>query len=189
MKSLVAYLLKAALVWQPTSNAADIQRYTSIAEDVAFVAEDTAEPALLRDDETRVKTGLLVMSVARYESRFAQNVDEGKCKSWECDGGHAFTLWQIHPAQGLKFDGELWQYSFDPERLTGAKLIADRRTAARMAMHMMRQSLRRTGNLCIYTGESCEVGKHPKATIRMSSAVTYLKENPYTPDAPESASL
>lgn len=189
MKSLAAYLLKAALVWQPTADVADIARYTSLAEDVAAVVEDASEPPLFKDDFTKVKSGLLVMSTARYESRFAVNVDTGHCKKWECDGGIAYTMWQIHPMQGLKFDGDMWTYSTASDRITGAAMIADRKLAAKMALHMIRHSMKQAQSLCIYIGEPCGKGaKHPKADARMNSAVIFLRENPYVPEE-ESASL
>ena len=187
LTTMTAYLLGAMQSWLPVSTDGDVARYTQYAHDMAVVTVDLDEKPLFRDDDNRSKTGLLLAAVARFEGSYAENVDTGHCRPNQCDHGAAFTLFQIHPEVGMKFDGEFWGYSTAPDRITGPMLVANRVTAARMALHMMRRSLR-AGSLCIYTGESCEAGKHPKADLRIRYAKNYQTAHPM-PVLEESASL
>jgi hypothetical protein len=53
---------------------------------------------------TKTELALAMITRGHFESRFAQNVHEGKCKSWQCDpikkkGRKYFrarTVWQLH---------------------------------------------------------------------------------------------
>ena len=58
----------------------------------------------------------------------------------------------------------------------GQDLLADRQRAARVALHMMRTSLKRSGTLCGYTGEAAPC---PKARQRLEFARDYLRAHPF----------
>jgi hypothetical protein len=197
-------------------------RYKSIAEDIAEVAMDPIEsvaPVDLRSVDGRVlvqssdaKNAILVAAVASLETNFAKFVDDGTCNQpgykpdarGSCDGRNAWTMWQLHTMGGIVIRGDeiVGRAYATPEELanpsllwTGPKLVADRKGAARVALHEMRYSMRRTKTLCLYAGEtdrehpgSCRVvcsGSPekcvvaiPLATARLSRAVSYLAQNP-----------
>ena len=41
-------------------------------------------------------TAAYLLSLGRYESDFAKRIQVGRCKKWECDGGLAHSIWQMH---------------------------------------------------------------------------------------------
>jgi len=161
-------------------------RYATIAADVAAVAADPAEPPVFQGADGRTKTALVLLSVAFWESAFRVDVDSGKCKPPECDNGHAFTLWQLHPEDGVIFDGDVytfarnrspaWRADHAAEIYDGAALLKDRKLAARVALHMIRYSFKATQSLGVYTGE----GKNgPKAKQRFEHALKWLRVHPF----------
>jgi len=175
MIGLAIYVLAAMLAWTRPHGVprddADRAWLTGIADDIAAVSLE--EAPLFRDDPLRVRTALVVASVARFESSFADWVDDGRCNdaAWRlvsleihhgstCDGGHAFSLWQIHPFAGP----------------TGQAMIGDRRVAIREAIARMRVSLDAGKGLCWYTGES---GDCPKAEVRLRTALVWEKGHPF----------
>jgi hypothetical protein len=166
------------------------ERYRSIAADIT-TASLGAQP-LFGDDEMHVKSATLLAAVASYEGGFAAYVDNGSCNktSWRtanpkmpgCDGGNAFSLWQIHPGVGIRLDekvgyGFLNTFSYDPKGWSGWDLIKDRKRAVWVASAMLHVSLRASGTLCGYTGER---GPHcPKAVARLGRAKTWVADHPY----------
>jgi len=176
IESLTVYVLAAILAWtRPHPSAAEVDRLTGIAQDIAAVS--LSEEPLFKSDESRAKTAILLASVARYESDFAPWVDAGLCNDLEwrrsaegkavhrgsdCDGGHAFSLWQIHAGQA------------------GQALIADRQAAIREAVARMRVSLDAGRGLCWYTGET---GDCPKAELRLRTAQVWSLGHPFTATA------
>lgn len=175
--TLALYVLAAMLAWtrphaQP-KNAEDGAWLSSIADDIASVS--LQEPPLFSSDASRARTALLLASVARYESNFAPWVDTGLCndrlwrrgdgggltRRWgDCDGGHAFSLWQIHA-------GAL-----------GQTMIGDRRVAIREAITRLRVSLDAGKGLCWYTGENAS-GECPKAELRLRTAQVWAVGHPF----------
>lgn len=193
LKALSTYLLSAMLSWMPTKNhhfrepaEAAQARYEAIATDVATVALDQAEPPIFKGPDGRVRTALVLLSVAFWESAFRVDVDNGSCKPPECDQGHAFSVWQLHPEDGFIFDGDVftfarnrsaaWRAEHAAEIFDGPALVRDRKLAARIALHMIRYSVRNTGSLAIYTGER---GNGPKSRQRMSHAMDWLRGHPF----------
>jgi hypothetical protein len=85
LKALASYLLAAMTSWMPMKNhlqseAPDVTeaRYEQIAADVAQIATDSDEEPLFQGEDGRVKTALLLLSVAFYESNFRGDIDGGK---------------------------------------------------------------------------------------------------------------
>lgn len=208
MPAIVSYILTAILTWCPpavyfapygeTTEQATT-RLTKIAEDIAAVAYDENEPSVFAGDTGRAKTALLHAAIASKENSFQRFVDEGRCnqrgyvvdRRGGCDGGHAFSLWSIHVFGGgyiLLDDGTLSSAEASPQiALThpelivqGAQLLADRKTAIRVAQRIERQSLRQYHSLCAYSGEPCASGRHPKAEARLERAQQYWAEHPFT---------
>lgn len=213
MQQLILYLLGAMMAWVPVRNlvvGADTEetvraRYESIASDIAAVALDEDEPPVFAGSAGRSKSSLLVAAVASYEGGFQRFVDEGECnkpgfkadRRGSCDGGHAFTLWQIHAKEFgggflLGVDGSIAGTRFAPAAallsgnvVTAEGMLADRKVAARVAQRLLRQSLRTYGSMCAYTGESCAEGAHPKAAARLERAKAYFAAHPFADPAPE----
>lgn len=64
----------------PTLPAETAERY---AADIAYAADD-------------IETGLALVATAAIESRFREKIERCHCERWECDGGRAFGLYQLH---------------------------------------------------------------------------------------------
>lgn len=95
-------------------------RYQSIAADVEAVAMDESEAPLFGGPLGRERTEVLLLAVAYMESGFRSDVDSGATRG---DSGRSCTLWQLQKGQrGC------------------APFVADRRLAAREALHAMRRS-------------------------------------------------
>lgn len=183
-------------------------RYARVAEDITIVASDPAEPAVFpHGPNGNVKMALELAAIASFEGGFQTVVENGTCNRPDykadgrgsCDNKHAFSDWQIHAndfAGGgliLLEDGGITAPRWAPERAaahpeeiwTGARLIADPRGAARVALHLVRQSYKQFGSLCAFTGETTDptrqcIGPHPKADNRHERAIAYLRQHPYT---------
>lgn len=125
------------------------------------------------------KQAVLLAALGYYEgARYAAHVDDGRCNdpawrstpegrrlmltSGDCDGGRAFSIFQIHPFCLPRKDG-------DCEQVTGDKLIGSRTYAAGVALWIASRSIDSTGTLQSYTGESGLF--HPKADVRLAFAL------------------
>lgn len=138
---LASYVDAAITSWvpprlQPEGEDAARARYAQIASDVVEVVSDPAEQALFAGDEDRHTTALLVVAIALAESRFSERVDLGNCRPDECDGRRAWSMWQIHPDEGLVLDTPGWRYGADG--FHGLDLAADRKVAVRCFLHVVR---------------------------------------------------
>lgn len=207
--TLVLYILKAMISWVPLANHMapvspehTLARYTSIAEDIADVVMDPTETAVLpgqTGDKGIVGNGLLLAAIGSFEGVYQEYVDDGSCNdaTWRaahaeilrmggCDGGHAWTIWQIHTMGGLVLTGPyVTGYMYvdgarqHPETIiTGPKMIKDRKLGARTALHILRLSMHDHHSLCAYTGEAC-VGPIPLAVARLQRPIRYMTQNPY----------
>lgn len=122
------------------------------------------------DDRDRHRTGLLLMSIAFYESRFRGYVDDGRCNDpvWRalpaakpllvlggCDGGLARSLWQLHGFHG------------------------PREAAIAEALSRARAGFRAGVGLRWYTGESVSRGSTPKSWAREHLAYEWAKLHPF----------
>ena len=176
-----AYLERAALSWMylPNCNARpracqDFERREgeSVEAVRARIAEVAGQVSRATGD---TRMGLVLMSLAFHESRFRGYVDDGRCNdaAWvttlagahltrlgDCDNGHAYSLWQVHPAT----------------REQGAQMIAQRPFAIEQALGIARASLARDGTLRGYTGETDPAA--PKAFRRLRAAEMYLLAHP-----------
>ena len=130
--------------------------------------------------------GVLLASIAYYEgSRFSSYVDDGRCndKTWrkdpanartmklggDCDGSHAWSLWQIHPFK--QADPEIFS-------VCSRELVSSSRfSAARCALEIARKSMSNRGDLSMYSGESPY--SHPKADERLDFARKAVSKHPF----------
>ncbi len=192
--ALEAYVLDAMHAWAPPTTMIDrdVRHYDGIAHDIAEVV--SAEPPVWSDDHAKSKTAILLAAIAFWESHFWKHVDDGTCndpiaakkayaliaRTGNCDGGWAYSLWQIHPEGGIVLTNDNgWKHSWDApgeKAVTGPDMIKDRRVAARVALRMARASITRSGTLCGYSGEP---GPCPKAAIRLDFAKTWTRTHPY----------
>jgi hypothetical protein len=156
------------------------ERRESIANDVATVVL-AEKRAFDEGDETGQQTALLLLALAYHETggSWATWVDNGSCndptwraqhadlmnRSGDCDGGKAWSMWQIHvPGDSV---------------IAGRALIADRKRAIRTALGLARTSLQAKVGLCGYSGErypSCT-----KAALRLSTAQRWIGRFPFIP--------
>ena len=197
-------------------NADSRVRIGMTASDIVSVAR--SEAPLFEGDRDRSRSAVLVATVAFFESGFAEYVDNGQCNDWSwkhpkrtgpdavaadeikrrmgllaagpCDGGLAYSDWQIHPFDSMWRDGMVlldgpraWSFAADVhdgqehEIIHGKDMIEDRSKAARVALHMLRRALSGTSNLCGYTGES---GGCPKGALRLNFATDWSRKHPFS---------
>jgi hypothetical protein len=137
MHALIAYLLSAMIAWSPPSDhdyyaerQDTLERYESIARDIATVALDPDEPPLFGGPQARAQTALFVTSIAFYESGgFRGDVDAGIGKRSRGDGGRSWCLMQLNIGEGLT--AEQW---------SGRELVQDRRKCIHAGLTRIRES-------------------------------------------------
>lgn len=214
MQLLISYIFVAMLSWVPIGNLtssgeteeAARARLHSIAEDIVTVALDEKEPPVFARADGRVKTAILQAAIPSLEGGYQKFVDQGDCnqrgfradRRGNCDGGYAFSLWQIHVTGGgyiFLEDGALGSVAYARETakahpewiMQGKDLIADRKNAVRVAQRLERYSLTNFHSLCAYSGEPCGDGEHPKAKARLDRAMDYYAKHPFTSSSSSSA--
>lgn len=192
---LKQYVVAAMLAWSPVQEHAPEPpesveaRYAARAADIASIVLDEEEPAVLPQDPWRARSALLLASLRFHEGRNWAFVERGDCNHrgfrndgrGDCDQGRAFGGYQIQPGRGISLDGhewKLWRIGSSDARITGPDLLADGELEARVALHMVRQSLRVCGSLSIYTGEPCR-GLHPHSDARMKKARDWFRQHPF----------
>lgn len=140
--SLAQAIMLAALEFAPIelrpefpgyveTRAEALDRYWSIAQDIAAAAQETpAKPGGISDEDEAA----LLLALAIGESGLSLDVDRGPCYrkgKWaaRCDGGTSHTIWQL---KTVRFDGSV---------RSGKELQANRALAARVALWLARGSL------------------------------------------------
>ena len=146
-----------------------LRRYKSIALSIVTVTDVPREAFILA-------------SLGFFEGRYWAHIDEGRCNAHpdlgNCDNGHAFSIWQIHPGRtGIVVDGdcESWTYAVSlkdkDNAIDGEEMVANRDQGACVALAMVRKSLKMTTALYGYAGE----GNEDKARMRLEVADRWLK--------------
>ncbi len=190
-KALELYIATALHAWEPFSTLQE-----AVAHDIVRAVLDPGEEPLFAGDDLKVQTAVLLASVETHEGHGMRYVDSGFCndpkqkdnpllKNGGCDGGHAVSLFQIHPGPGIVLlDNGLYGYRrspppVDPSRtsqIVDAKALLDRPTATKTALHMLRAALKHDGTLCEYSGE---LRPCPKAAKRLTFAKEWLTSHPF----------
>ena len=169
---LEAYVLSTMRSWTPAVSQLPAVEYEPVAHDIASVIQTP-------DD------GVLVAALGYWEgARYAAYVDDGRCNDpvwrkssegqwlmqrWgDCDGGHAHSIWQIHPIVDVSSP----LYS-----ICNLDAISVRVGAAKCALELAKRSLASTGNLSGYTGEFSF--EHPKADKRLEFARRAIEKHPF----------
>ena len=176
--TLVQYLVATMVAWNPPANhregsAKALARYQDIASDIADVSLDGAEAPVFDGTDGRVKTALLLTSIASMESGFRADIDAGQQR-----GGHgvAWCLMQV----------QVWGHT--DEGWTGHDLVVDRNRCFTAALHLVQMSFQACKALPVierlsaYTIGHCR--HEPKAEWRTIRALRWLKKHPYV-DADE----
>lgn len=97
-----------------------LARYKVTAQAIADVALDPANPPLFRGETGRAKTALQLGSIGSFEGGFHKFVESGDCNTpafkanhpHECDGGAAWTNFQIHLYRYIIRGGEMFQAQY-----------------------------------------------------------------------------
>lgn len=134
-----------------------LERLKAIATDMATVCQDPEESPVFDGAHGRVKTCMLLASIAYNESGYLESVDSGKVRG---DGGKAVCLLQVQQGQ----DGAL--------RYT-AEQLADRKTCIRAGLKILRASKCNQGTnvrdmLRGYVSGSCKSHTDPVTEKRIS---------------------
>jgi hypothetical protein len=181
-------------------------RYERIASEIVSVAFDEANSPLFKGDDGRLKTALALASIASFEGGYHRWVENGDCNSKEfqarqkeehraeCDGGAAWSIFQLHMYRYVIRDGEMtqaqylenslvpgdrdWIRQHQDEIIHGVDVVKDTRLAVLVAYYLVRYSTKNFKSLCAYSGEDC-AGTHPKATARLQRAAEYLRAHPF----------
>jgi hypothetical protein len=180
MNGLVAYLISAMLAWSPPADheyyeprGETVARYAVIAQSIAEVALDPAEPPLFGGLDGRAETALFISSVAFFESGgFRRDVELGTGKHARGDGGRSWCLMQVNVGHGVT-----------AERWSGPDLVNDRSKCIRAGLHRMRESFQHCkgqtfiDRLSGYTDGRCRDGADA-AHRRTRRAVQYWEAHP-----------
>jgi hypothetical protein len=183
VEELAGVLTRAIASWPPAviPHVSNAEVAHSVAEATYWMEAEDSCPIPMNRGAWRMtdspgSRGLLALALAYFEgARFAEYVDDQRCNNpvmrqtpevrelmrigGPCDGGRAYTFWQMH------IDGML--LSYDPKGVTALKL-QDRAYAASIGLKMACRSLASSGSLVNYTGESRYW--HPKADERLQFA-------------------
>jgi hypothetical protein len=87
-------------------------------------------------------------------------------KGGDCDGGHAWGMWQVHAP--------------NEDASIGRTYVSDRKAGIRAALTIARESLKAHIGLCHYSGEiwpRCRL-----ASMRLETARNWVSKFPYHPE-------
>lgn len=140
-----------------------ISRYESIAD---TVAEAAIEAPLFADDQSGVKTGTVLVSVATYEGFLREDIDTCKIGGDKDKNGNwlAWTLWQMHK----------------PKK----DVCSSRARGVRVAREMIRNSFATCKNyelldrLGVYTDGFCKKN-WSRSRVRMKRAMDWVSKHPF----------
>lgn len=171
LEILTNYILAAMISWVPLNQHNHLeeeevtsQRYHDIAETIAEVSLDPTLEPLFEGEDGRVKTALLLASVASSESNFQNDVDT--CHRGG-DLGLAWGLWQTHAPKIL--------------------VCSDRKVAVKIALEMMRYSFQHCHHLAlddrmsIYTDGKCHKNWR-RSKFKVNRAISYINSNSFQYD-------
>lgn len=194
MTMLTVYIATALATWFPPATAEIRLREETVATDIVHVVDDPSEPVVFG---SKAEDALVLAFLSVAEGGMAAWVDDGRCndKAWragpgrallasgDCDGGRAYSLWQIHVGAGVALTpsgGWVSAHYAAPGASIVSKhdVLSDRKTAVRVALHIVRESVRVTKGLAGYTGE--RGARHPKADYRLNMPRAYLRQRSAT---------
>lgn len=172
VETLAAYLLLAMQSMYSEANhamyePADVTeaRYEAFAHDVAFAVSQPYVNPLFKGEGGRAKTGLVIVSIAAYESRYKEDVITCKVGG---DHGHSWSALQIQVRKSRVCESVLGSLQ------VGLDMIWESFNICR--------GLKLPDRLAEYTdGNSWLTEKAAKRSeLRMNQAIHYWDKNPYT---------
>lgn len=175
------------------------ERFNAIAKDVLAVTMDPTEKPLFGGKVGRIKTTMVLLSIALYESAYRKDVDLGLGKHAKGDSGRSWCMMQMQMGKldengktttrmALTSDGKVEWISDPkdiryPQSLGGEDFVRDRKLCFKAALHMVRMSFGACGQvkpeerLKVYASGSCDKGEH-ESYVRMSRAAIWFKDRP-----------
>lgn len=182
---LVFWLSTAIAHWLPAhpSPARDAY-YDAVAREILTVTFKESEPAIMkyRGVNGRAHTALLEAAIGVRESQFRTDVQAGRCRTWECDGGAAACWLQVQTSTGIILDGKWWTYAAHQpaswvatQTVFHADDLQDPPVCLEVGLHMARASIEKYGSLGGYTGEG---GEGPLAHERQRLADEWFAKHP-----------
>lgn len=182
---LTQYFETAMKSWvKPDAFSVD---YHAVASDVATVI--VGEDPIWDGDKSRARTGIMLLGIAMWESRYRAYVDDGTCNKYasvkgplpkeikvllqkgNCDGGWAYSMWQVHPVRWNAGNGRIEDWT--------REVLMDRKAAIHAALAIARRSIRGSGGLCWYTGEPGGDEGCPKAEVRFKTGLEYYRDHSF----------
>jgi hypothetical protein len=136
MNALIPIIVAVIETYAPTTSVQEAARHESIAQDIYDVT--SSEKPLYDDDDSRIKTDAVLLSIMSFESGFRRDVDEGSRKG---DGGSSWCLAQINIGKGrirINEDGTVTYGA--PDGWTGKDLTSDRKKCIRTELAIVRMS-------------------------------------------------
>lgn len=143
MNALTTWILAVVIQLTASTNSQRLRvetqdqmtaRYTSIAEDLSEVLISSAP--LFTQDDNRVKTAALMLSIANWESGFTREVDGGRSRG---DKGASWCLMQIN----LPGRSTLWYGTAEMRKWDGVALSSDRKKCFIAGLEQLRISITR----------------------------------------------
>lgn len=205
METMLAWIVSFMLVVAPhprvtypeaqETTVERTERFNAIARDVLAVTMDPTEKPLFGGKVGRIRTTMVLLSIALYESAFRKDVDLGLGKHAKGDGGRSWCMMQMQLGKlndegktttrmNLTSDGKVeWVTDDTSKGLGGEDLVRDRKLCFKAALHMVRMSFGACGQvpvedrLKVYASGSCEKGE-PESRIRMIRSAIWFKDRP-----------
>lgn len=171
--SLARYTLEAMQEWRGKKPQGKATHLEEIATDIAEVV---IRESRIWDGSNGSREAILLASLAFWESHYEDYVDEFKCndrewrvskegretlKAGDCDGGHAWGIWQVHLSM------------FHVKRSE-----VNRQLVAKYALQIARNSIRSGVGLAHYVGGTGPERKE-MARKRLDWATDYVSKHPY----------
>jgi hypothetical protein len=171
---LATYIFTAMASWVPISDHTYYEkpeittvRYHEIANTIAEVALEPETKPIFEGDDGRIKTALILASIASSEGFFRQDVDNCKVGG---DNNQAWGLWQTHASK--------------------KQVCSSRTVAAHIALDMIHTSFMECKNfkvmdrLSIYTDGKCH-DNWGRSRYKMFRAMDYLSKHKLELNEPE----
>lgn len=198
-EALTAYLVQAFLAWAPPHCAPNevpainhcrvyksfpennetreelTSRYAVLGSAIATVVFDENEKPIVEGEFARERTGVLLGSVALWESGLRRDVMLNLGKWARGDSGMSWSPWQIYlDRSGVKTTAEGW---------TGPELIDDPSKAARVALHKLQSAVATCpGSLAdrftLYRYGSCRPAEDQERS-RLGTAERWVRAHPF----------
>ncbi len=167
MSVLGSYLLAAMMTWVPIKNhiyekpEETLERYEKIAETVSEAVSSTNTSSIFSGEDSKIKTALLMLSLASFESHYHRSIYE--CKK----GSPKKVSWGIFQVSGPKLE-----------------ICANKEVGAKIALGIIDSSFKKckvldiSDRMSYYTDGSCH-RNWARSKVRVNRALNYYRSHPY----------